>query len=304
VSLTYAAATFGRLAFTLLAIDCFSRGSSRRALFFWIMAVPAELTWTVMVGEKKQVVYILLTLVFLFHYLRRRLALGAPLILIGVTLIVVFPLINAYRQGSAPAILERLPLHDIGRQTLEELSAGPPSDGVVDQAASIMWRFPGIDSLATIMKVVPATVDFQWGRTIVNKVAVFVPAAIMVDKQDVIKQGWIFNRGWFGNDVHSDSPLTQIGELYANFWVPGVIVGLFLFGVFYRATYLLFARGSGSLKYVVYVPLWFGIMNIESDIGLIGANIARQFLISFAVYWVMGKLQGTRRRHPSRSGAL
>lgn len=300
-AISYLGIFLGRCAYILALVYYLSNRRTSMFVFLWCILLPTEVGWNFVGGEKKLLMFALIAPVAAHHYLRRKASLSRLAATLGLVFFVIFPVVTAYRsvgtsfyEGRDGTDLAQL-VGAFGEGVTASYSAGEFGTSL----EQIVWRFPGIDALSVIIKSVPEFISLQWGASIFSKVAVGIPKFILESKDDLIKQGSIFNRDYFGQWVHSDLPITQIGELYLNFHVPGIIAGMFMLGVFYRTVYAYFMKCGHSLKYFIYIPIWFGMMNIEGDVGIVYGDLARQLVILLIIGIMLGMKRGVfaRRRH-------
>lgn len=88
------------------------------------------------------------------------------------------------------------------------------------------------NQLFIIFSSVPEELSFQYGRTFVSPMFTLFPFQPIPQTQTVYNQAFAPAAGTdFG------VPVTLIGELYFNFWIPGIIFGFFLAGILIRSFY-------------------------------------------------------------------
>jgi MFS family permease len=82
----------------------------------------------------------------------------------------------------------------------------------------------------------------------------------------------------------SSNPPETAGIMYLNFWVPGVIIGMFLLGVFYQAAYK-YMEVSGYTIYsvvaYVYMLTTFHLSNLGIIQTLLGLGLATVYFLIF-----------------------
>jgi len=88
------------------------------------------------------------------------------------------------------------------------------------------------NQLFIVFSSVPEELSFQYGQTFLSAMFALFPF------QPVPQTQTVYNRA-FAPSAGTDYgvPITLIGELYLNFWIPGIIVGFFICGVFIRVFY-------------------------------------------------------------------
>ena len=95
-------------------------------------------------------------------------------------------------------------------------------------------------------------------------------------------------------DYSTSWNLPQIVEMYANFGIIGVIIGMFLMGVIYRSLYEMFCHpkaGEGSILIGLFVFMRLSL--IESDFATVFGNIAHYIILLV----IINKLMKGRRQN-------
>jgi len=126
-------------------------------------------------------------------------------------------------------------------------------------------RFQGYELFLVMLEEMPRTLDFQWGRTIfIDPLVLLVPRVLWPGKP--IALGNEVFQVAFMPDVfaYSNPGLTIIAELYGNFSVPGIIMGMWLYGVFWKTLYSFlrlhdFSKSQGIV--VAYVLTLFTLFD-------------------------------------------
>jgi hypothetical protein len=105
----------------------------------------------------------------------------------------------------------------------------------------------------------------------------FVPRFIYPDKpQEVSGQSFGHRYGLLDpSNFETSYNLPQLLECYINFGVPGIIIGMFIFGMIYRAVQCMFVHpemGFGALVLGCYISI--ELLQIESAASIVlGATI-------------------------------
>jgi O-antigen polysaccharide polymerase Wzy-like protein len=97
-------------------------------------------------------------------------------------------------------------------------------------ALGVLREFVALDSFSTIVAVGPKEFPFRYGGTYLDSVLFVIPRAIWPAKPRSF--GLAIGRYLFA--VETDIPPGYIGELYINFHVAGVAVGMYLLGLLLR----------------------------------------------------------------------
>ena len=127
----------------------------------------------------------------------------------------------------------------------------------------------GISKTGHIINAVPETLEPQWGKTIIVWLFAPIPRGVWPEKP-LIHQGPIIGRKIYGNFV-SGVPPGIIAELYWNFFWPGVLIGMLLFGVFMRIVsdrlILRYQKRSHDVLLYAVGPMMIGPLMVGSSIG-------------------------------------
>ncbi len=104
----------------------------------------------------------------------------------------------------------------------------------------------------------PALVPFWRGESYYPLLFKLIPRFIMPDKPEELSGGWFGHRYGLmsAENTTTSINLPQIVELYGNFGLTGVLVGMFIFGLIYRLLIEMFVHpgmGLGALVGAVYV---------------------------------------------------
>jgi len=128
---------------------------------------------------------------------------------------------------------------------METLWLGTPV-GVI--TASAMLEFDQVDLFATILNVGPQTFPFLWGKSYLELLYQPVPRALWPAKP------WPFDLyiGWYATGGQTALPPGIVGELYLNFHVAGIVVGMYLLGVICRVLYARLACSGEPAKVLIY----------------------------------------------------
>lgn len=119
----------------------------------------------------------------------------------------------------------------------------------------------GITVMAHLVHKVPGQLGFQFGQTLFTWAVFPIPRAFWSGKpvnlgqvlgEEIYKQGIGF--------VGAGTPPPVPAELYLNFWIPGLVIGMYALGVLVRAGYLYFQPSQDKLPhvllYAVFAPIF------------------------------------------------
>ena len=296
----------------LFAMQLFGALDRISKLFLWLVLVPARLLIGLASGLTSQGLIVMLLLIFLYSAVRRRI----PWTLIlagGLVFIVVRPVETAFRlatwNGGASGndsqlARSRLLLEMVGDAIVPMMEGG--GSGAYDNAMEISTRRLGADVLtfAAVLHDTPGFVPYWDGASYYPLLLKFVPRFVYPGKpKEVTGQTFGHRYGLLDPDNFETSyNLPQLIEAYINFGPLGVIVVMFLFGVFYRAVQTVFVHpgmGFGALVAGVYLSIM--PLQVESAASLVFGSIIWGFVYLGLLNLV---IQSGELEHPPMTGVL
>ncbi len=204
---------------------------------------------------------------------------GALLVALAMTVVVYHYLVRRLR-GREVAVLGAailLAIVVLGLPRLRVLHTEELAFRASDYARIGGWlllrNLTSFDALLLTVEKVPREVNYQWGRSYVDAVAMVVPRQIYKKKPERN----LFNRVLRKNDVGSMAmPLPAEG--YLNFGLAGLLLEAVLLGIIYRMLYAYRARhqtnAAAILAYALgvafFVFIWRGGL-LGGHLGLLGA---------------------------------
>ncbi|HIF92028.1 MAG: hypothetical protein ABGX04_10680 [Myxococcales bacterium] len=221
----------------LLAVAAL-RHRSRIALIMLCIAVPVSSLLGFFTGSKTATLIVPAVVVFTAMLLGGRFR--ARWIVAGtMALAMLYPVAQFYRQDILRANTLTIVdvLSDPG-QTLGVLSeflsssraGGYLGDGLTATAA----RLDGIGIESVIVRDTPSVSPFQQGRTLALFPVAFIPRLLWPGKPEITLGQWITDTYGSGAHISSYTGPTFIGDLYLNFGVASVVIGMFVFGTVLR----------------------------------------------------------------------
>jgi hypothetical protein len=176
-----------------------------------LTVVNIYLLWTL--GGRARPFGILVVGTFLTHYFIHRIH---PLMAAGF--IILVELMGGWVAGIAGALLDLDPV------------------GVIHALLNPYFLLESptrpFNNIVLLFAGVPHKLDFQLGATFASAFFALVPAQPFPETQAVFNP--VFNPP-AGLDY--GFPITLIGELYLNFWLPGIVVGMLAVGIVMRTVY-------------------------------------------------------------------
>lgn len=211
-------------------------------------------------------------------------------ILLLVSIFVIFPFFNTYRvldprQSASQRVAETA-------KTLISMNA---EEYMAASVGTFKRRLTLINSVAVIIRDVPRWVPYERGDTLfMPAMAFFVPRFVWPDKP-------FFTMGRdFGvkfRVVHILDDKTRIavtvpGELYWNFDLPGIFLGMALWGVVLRLLYRRYAGSAGldPVRRAIYMLLLIQFVHFGGGLAGQSVGVFRTLLILEAFCWVCRRL--------------
>jgi hypothetical protein len=170
-------------------------------------------------------------------------------------------------------------------------------DKIGENLARTMLEFDQVDVFAFLVQTDGTIVPHLWGESYLGLFIQLVPRLLWEDKP------WPYDVdiGWALQGVRTAIPPSMVGELHVNFDIPGIIIGMFLMGLFLRKLYEFTVApaaggprdGSGPamarvIPYALVLPYW-PIILTRSFVG--GGSTLLILLLPtlLAVWYVAGQ---------------
>jgi len=214
-------------------------------------------------GYREPLIISVLAALFVRHYMWKPLRARTAVAGFLAAVMIVTPMNRAYRRLVWEQ--QQTPLHAVSNLSQEvaahaDRTERPREDtlaafglaGLMDTSN----RLHGADSMITCMATVPEHLPYQEGRTLyLLPVTVFVPRALWPGKPKIGLGTFFRENIWKGPANESDSggqiAMTQLGELYINFGLWGIVIGMAILGVLHRFAYSYLIDGHPRGSYGV-----------------------------------------------------
>ncbi len=94
----------------------------------------------------------------------------------------------------------------------------------------ILQTFPEFDLYVGVLEKIPDNVDIQMGKTLIPLFTIPIPRSIFPNKDDY-KTAGVLSKELFGYEfIRVGVRISLLGELYMNFHIAGIIIGMCIFG--------------------------------------------------------------------------
>lgn len=260
-----------------------------------ILMFSGFLMFKVIGGSKGSILTVLLILFFWYNYRRRSIGLKTYLFLLVIALILIYPWTNTYRASYRSLFGQTLPSKEnvveaisTNYQRLSKLS-GP--EYLDFSLAVLMRRHHEIDSLAAIIAQTPEPYGYLRGRDFFLIVPLaLIPRAIWSNKPYLEDMDIFDTKYWSGRKGGMQGP-PYIGDLYMNFGLPGILLGMFFTGVLLRFVYIYLVKNTnasspGLLFYTFIAIRFFHIIPEGNFAGLSGV-VRISFFYLLIIYLFM-----------------
>lgn len=278
-------------------------GVIRGKTAFYVM-LCIQLLAGFLTGYREPLFITLMALVFVRHYMWKPMSIARVLGAAFVLMLVITPISRSYRslredqqQDIAPAIAnlsDEVGFYIQRQYALENDSA---AGYALRSAMTISNRFHGTDSLIACMATVPKYVDYQQGRTLyLLPLTLFVPRAVWPGKPKIGLGTYFRDNIWKGPRSNYETAgqiaITQMGELYINFGVGGILAGMLVLGVIHRFAYSHFREnfpGGNYTSLLFYFVAILCFLAVERNIALAYGYLIK---VSICLYLLCKYLNG------------
>ncbi len=279
-------------ALVLAWLDWYSHPQDNRRRLFAVFFLLSEMLWGFFSGMKADLILPLLLVAMIHTYKRKRLPLKYAAV--GVMLLIlVYPINGLYRQMFRSGQIEvSNPLDMISNTPalVDEvlLRFDDPNLYVESGYESTVTRASMLEYYALLVKYLDQTGAYWRGRTMwMLPALIVVPRALWPDKP-VSNIGYWFAVNVYGQDPHikSSVAITQAGDLYLQFGLPSLLVGMSLIGITFRFFYERYGRPCSNYSLFFYVLVLARLMRLDEDVTFLAAGMLRLCVILFVLSFV------------------
>ncbi len=241
----------------------------------WVVLVPSRVLIGLATGLSFQGIEVIYTLLLVYATVRHRIPWKA--LLFGCLLIVLSrPVQASFRtltwvEGEAQSIppIEKVLLYV---STVRDFTTTADLFAFSEWLPTIISRLAHVVAFTEVLEATPASVPYWRGETYYSLLFKPVPRLLYPDKPEAATGQLFGHRYGF---LHADDSLTsqnlpQLIELYANFGVLGVILGMFLVGTLYRSVqHVLVHPGMGLGAVLSSTSILSKLLWMESGAALV-----------------------------------
>lgn len=285
--------------YALLTVHLLSASyNKRRKIVIWSSIFCIEIIFGFLSGWKGFIIPLIGIPLLLFHYLRKCLTIQQIIrwaVVITILLVlIVFPLVKSYRQ----AFYEEAFYEKAGFSAYNILHAWNRAfsslwenySGIVAKSTrSLMNRFVGLDSFSIIIY----KDNSPKGETLPLLFAAFIPRFLWKEKPTLyIGREFAIEYWNYPAEIPKSIAVTTIGELYWNYGVVGILIGMFMLGIIYRFVYLCLIgnpRTVSPLGAFLYASIFFKLTHIERSLIEIFPDVTEELVFLTIIVWFMKK---------------
>lgn len=271
----------------------FSRQSTvRQRLVLFGVFVPAACMIAYYTFSNKTVVTTLGGLpIIAMWYGRRKIRWTWIIALFLVLIFVIFPYYNTFRNFKSG-----LPQRERMAMTYRKVNTWGAHRYLQTSMDSFKDRMALITSVAVVIRDVGRWVPYAKGETLLGPVVTFfIPRVLWPDKP-VFEPGKEFGKKFrvvpdFNRETHIDP--TVPGELYWNFDLPGILVGMGLWGALMRLLYRRYGEfaGGGPVRRAIHVLMVYYFATVGGSLAGLIAGLPRTLAMLEVLRW-LGRRSG------------
>jgi hypothetical protein len=257
-----------------------------------LVAIAAvQIALGLVAGFKGQTLEPLLFILLAYIATRRRVPWAAIGAVGALTLVVLLPVNLLYRdavsfQAERPAAGLRQALSAVVGSDESRLANG----NTVNVSSYISERFREVDSIALIMLYTPSSYPYQGGARYLQVPALITVPRLLWPEKPVLTEGRDFAQMYWqvGAWTQTSIGVTQIGDLYRNFRIWGVMAGMLIWGIAIGAWNRFCQRSDSPRILMVYIySLVQAVIVIEADFATTLTNAGRTIPLAATVAWVL-----------------
>ncbi len=148
------------------------------------------------------------------------------------------------------------------------------------------------NTLVRIIEFVPEKVGFQYGLYYLYLSIAWIPRALWPDKP-IVSVEWLITETIYGHNPLVDPTRTPtlIGDLYLNLYIPAIIIGMFIWGIFWKMvySYLLIHKKNAGIVLIYAILLLSGINMIRGSFSAFVLTILMAVLpVVVAIVYING----------------
>jgi len=205
-----------------------------------------------------------------------------------LVIFVIFPVVTVARWASltvgsnnpvrvAPAFFDQAIDHNWVTKDEQRFR---PYDPLVQPLAVASHRLYGYESLALAIRYTPSEIPYLEGATLNNLAAGLVPRVLWPGKPK-IGIGYWFSVNYWGTPPGVPvvpQTITHPGELYIDFGIAGIIVGLAILGLWYRFAWEATRPRESATAALLYTLVFVTVIDVDRDLPLVYVTLIQRLI--------------------------
>jgi hypothetical protein len=268
------------------------RATTGQRRIFWLALVPGTAIFLGLSLDDKSLAMTLVGVpVMTLWYVKRRLPWISLLALVLALVFIVFPFYNTFR--NLDPHLSRSRRVDL---TFDVVGSWDRHEYLEQSVGKVKERLSVVNSVAVVIRdTEKGWVPYANGDTLFMPAMVFfIPRAVWRDKP-IFRMGREFGETF--RVVHILDPDTNIaatvpGELYWNFGLAGIVVGMGLWGAVLRGLYRRYgeAMAADPLRLAIHMMLLIQFVHFGGGLAAEGVTVLRTIVLIEGFCWVSRRL--------------
>jgi len=289
----------------------FSGKTDNLTRYLFALAAAVGLGTALLSGMKSGVVELLVALTLPYFYARRRIP--TRLFVAGFALFVFFYPVNlTYRTIINTGHLNTTSLADaagaMGTAVATTWGNNSMADTLTFTGQQAKLRQADVlQEIGLIVRYTPNPFPYQMGAAYLRLPAtVLIPRIVWPDKP-IDSIGYIMTRDYVGLSAYAaqftSSAPTIFGDLYMNFGIAGVVVGMALLGLLAGLLFSAISPDLSAGRLLYYYVVFLILTNLEGDLNGTIQTIGEGLFVIWILNWLMGLNHGSmvpQRLRPSR----
>lgn len=280
------------------------RATAPQRRIFWFALVPGTILFLALSLDDKSLAMTLVGVpVMTLWYVKRKLPWVSLVALVLVLVFVIFPFYNTFR-----VLDPRVPQLKRVSMTFDQARGWDREEYLDHSVGTVAERLAMINSVAVVIRDTGRWVPYALGRTLfLPSLVYFVPRAIWRDKP-LFRMGRDFGETF--RVVHILDPDTNIaatvpGELYWNFGLAGIVLGMGLWGVVLRWLYRRYGEDQAAdpIRLSIHMMLLIQFVHFGGGLAAESVTVFRTIVLLEVFCWVSRRLGLLRLQRVSAPAA-
>lgn len=197
----------------------------------------------ILLGERGHFVFLIVSMLVIYHYTKKRIRL-IPVFMFALFLYLFLVMYGQYRE--------------FGLQKANKIEARENYKlGLAFTYKKVVENFDQLIRVKDIVKYVPEKLEYQYGKTFFNLLVKPIPSRIWPEKPQ--GAGYYVTKSLYPKHFAANASIATslLGELYLNFHIIGIILGMFVFGFVVSGLYKFLVLNLPNFNAVILYSLCF-----------------------------------------------